>query len=495
MADVKVPLIIRGKIIEDYELEFGDRGGSGYSFATPDVGKHIRQLVSTDAASLRDLYSISLEEIYDYVDELGRRLDLDNSAHLQEAFEVSCRFSNLSRPVLEHIYRNCFGPFKKENLRDIVDEKIGSEYLESWVPRRLSDGSTVSVRAIGARGVHIIAGNIPTVACLTFLRSAITRSDTIVKLPSNDPLTAVAIAREAIDMAADHPVTKHFSVAYWKGGDEAIEQKIYQSRNIEKICAWGGYSSIRHIAKYLGPGIDLITLDPKSSTTLIGKEAFKDQSTMRSVAQRVAVDIGGWDQEACSNARVIYIETGRDVDGVSMANRFGKYVYDALQALPKAISGGAVHFSRALMAELQAILPLTDFYKIYSDHTDIAKTGAIIVSQLGEEVEFSKLLYGRVGNLVPVDDINEAIQYFTSATQTVGIYPDALRLSLRDAGSLSGGQRFIPVGYAVAGSLAGPQDGMEPERRMCKWISDYHCNPEANSEPWRAETATVCGEV
>jgi hypothetical protein len=207
---------------------------------------------------------------------------------------------------------------------------------------------------------------------------------------------------------------------------------------------------------------------------------------MRSVAQRVAVDIGGWDQEACSNARVIYIETGRDADGVSKANRFGRYVFDALQALPPTISGGAVHFSRALMAELQAILPLKDYYKIYSNPSDIAKSGAIIVSQLGEEVDFPKLLYGRVGNLVPLDDIREALRYFTSATQTVGIYPDALRLTMRDAGGLSGGQRFIPVGYAVAGSLAGPQDGMEPERRMCKWISDYHCDAETNPGPWRA---------
>ena len=484
MEVFKVPLIIRGEIIEDYELEFGNRAGSGSGFVTPDVSKYIRQLVNSDPASLLDLYSVSIEDIYSYLEELGRRLDFDKNADLREAFEVSCHFSNLSRSVLENIYRHCFRGFTREKLRQMVETQIGSKYLEGWVPVTLDNGSTASVRAMGARGVHVIAGNIPIVAGLTYMRSAITRSDTIVKLPSNDPLTAAVIAREAIKMAPNHPVTKHFSVAYWKGGDERIESQIYLPANIEKICAWGGYASIKHIGKYIGPGIDLITLDPKSSTTLIGKEAFKDDETMREVAMRVATDIGGWDQEACSNARVVFLESGTDPAGVAKANQFGQAVFDALQALPKEVSGSAVNFDNALLSEIQAILPLKDYYKVYADRQKISKSGAVIVSQLGEQVDFVQLLCGRVGNIVPVDDIRESLRYFTAATQTVGIYPDSLRMELRDLAAVMGGQRFLPVGYAVAGGHPMPQDGIEPERRMLKWVSDFHCDIAKDPGAW-----------
>ena len=110
---------------------------------------------------------------------------------------------------------------------------------------------------------------------LTVLRGAVTRGDTIIKVPSNDPFTTGAIARTMVDMAPDHPLTKHLAVAYWRGGDEALESKIYQPHHIEKICAWGGFASVKHVTKYIQPGIELISLDPKRSASIVGGEALE----------------------------------------------------------------------------------------------------------------------------------------------------------------------------------------------------------------------------
>jgi hypothetical protein len=483
MADFKVPLIIRGEIIEDYEVEYGDRGG-GRSFITPNVHKYIDRVVNKDPLSLADLYTISLEEIYHYLEELGERLDLDSNPHWREAFEVSCGASNLSRSVLEGIYRSSPGVYRRELVSEVVETRIGSRFLEGWAPTRLFDGREIQVRAMGSRAAHIIAGNIPVVAISTVLRAAVTRNDSILKLPSKDPLTAIAIARTMIEMAPEHPLTKHLTVAYWKGGDEKVEEKIYHPAHLEKLVAWGGFASIKHVTKYLQPGIDLITLDPKSSTTLIGREALADEATMREAARRAAADLGGRDQEACSNARVMYLESGVDAAGLAKANTFGRYIYEALQQLPKTISAGAVRFDPRLMDEIEAILPLEDFYRVYTDPHRIAQTGAVIVSQLGEQVDFSNLLYGRVGNLVPVDNLDEVLRYFSAATKTVGFYPDTLKARLRDRAALAGAQAFVPLGYAISGSLACPQDSIEPERRMCRWIVDHHCDPAVTPGPW-----------
>ena len=65
------------------------------------------------------------------------------------------------------------------------------------------------------------------------------------------------------DMAPDHPITRHLSVAYWKGGDVEFEEQLYQPHNIEKIVAWGGFASVKHVTRYIQPGLELITLDPK----------------------------------------------------------------------------------------------------------------------------------------------------------------------------------------------------------------------------------------
>ena len=484
MAEFKVPLIIRGEIIEDYAVEFRDRASGGHSFVTPSVGKYLHQLIAKSPMILEDLYTISFEEICDYLDELRQRLDLDTNAYWREAFEVSCHFSNLSRPVLEAIFRRSPNALARANVRHLAEERIGIRFLEGWVRTESHDGRAIEVRAVGSRSVHVIAGNVPVVPISTLLRGAITRSDVIVKVPSNDPITMGAIARTMIEMAPHHPITRHLSVAYWKGGDESVEERIYQPQHIERLVAWGGFASIKHITQYLQPGIDLIPLEPKSSTTLIGKEALVDEATMREVARRVAADVGGYDQEACTNARVMFLESGTDAAGIAQANRFGQFVFQAVQDLPRTTSSGPVHFDPQLRAELESIAQQREFYRVFTVKGQIEKTGAIIVSQASEQVDFPALLYGRVANIVPVDQIESALDSFSAATKAAGIYPDSLRTRLRDRGALMGGQSFIPIGYAISSSAGGPSDGIEPERRMCRWVVDVCADPAVVPGPW-----------
>jgi len=77
------------------------------------------------------------------------------------------------------------------------------------------------------------------------------------------PLTAAAVARTMIDMAPAHPITRHLSVVYWKARYTG-RRALYTRSHVDKIVAWGGLASITHISKYIQPGIDLITLDPKT---------------------------------------------------------------------------------------------------------------------------------------------------------------------------------------------------------------------------------------
>ena len=54
-----------------------------------------------------------------------------------------------------------------------------------------------------------------------------------------------------IEIDSNHPVTKHVAVAYWKGGDDLMGSQICRTSRIDKITAWGGMSSMKHIQKYL----------------------------------------------------------------------------------------------------------------------------------------------------------------------------------------------------------------------------------------------------
>ena len=106
------------------------------------------------------------------------------------------------------------------------------------------------------------------------VNTAILRGDAIIKTPSNDPFTALGIAETMCDIEPGHPITRHLTVGYWKGGDTGLEEKLYQPHNIEKIVAWGGFNSVKHVTKYIQPGLELISMDPKRSSSIVGAAAL-----------------------------------------------------------------------------------------------------------------------------------------------------------------------------------------------------------------------------
>jgi hypothetical protein len=464
MTLMKVPLVIRGRVIDEEDMRFGGRGGAA-QFAAPDVRRHLGDLPLASPSALADLHALSFDEILDFLERLSERLTLRNP-HLQAAYELSTQTSGLGVDILRATYDGLGSFFERSYVRDHADIMIGIPFLEGWVDIRTDRGYVAAVRAFGARAVHIVAGNSPGVCAISMMRNFITRSDVIVKTPSNDPLTASAIARTMIDIDPDHPMTRHVSVAYWKGGDTEIEDALYRPAHIEKLVAWGGLASVKHVTKYIQPGIDLITMDPKLSSTIIGAEAFASDAAMREAAERLALDIGVMNQEACLNARVVYVQSGTGADGVAAATRFGQLVFDAMQALPSSLSTPASRINPDLAEELEGLRYAGDCYTLIGGD----RRGGVVISNDGEPVDFSPLLANRVANLVPIDDLETAVRAVHAYTQTIGIYPNRLLPQLRDRLAFHGAQRLVSLGYATRRVVAGPSDGLEPARRMCKWI-------------------------
>jgi hypothetical protein len=485
MIGYTVPLFLRGRVITDHLVPFDARVGTA-QFQAPDMTRYVEQLPLKNPAAMSDLHALSFDEILDVLEALGDALDFDTNIHLQEAYEASMLANVLPAEMMQNSYRVLRPLFSRENVTEVADSQVGLGYLNGWVPHTLRDGRELRVRAFGSRVLHIPAGNGGLVSAVTILRSVITRSDVIVKAPSNDPLTAIAIARTLADVAPNHPITKHLAVGYWKGGDVAIEESLYQPHHIEKIVAWGGLASVKHVTRYIQPGLELIALDPKRSATIIGREAFDNEATLQEVAARAATDIGVANQEGCANARVIYVLSGTDADGLANANRLGELIYRELMSLPPVISTPPRYPDRELLDHLEASRMNEDFYRVIGGEQ---REGAIVVSQLDEPVDYSPMLSGRVANIVPVDSIDRVTAAVNAYTQTIGIFPESLKRELRDTLPLFGAQRLTSLGYACNVAVAAPQDAIEPIRRMCKWVVDEECDTDVVIPLWKLASA------
>lgn len=481
MSTPIAPMIIRGRVVTDDLIEVEGRGGD-LSFRTPDARKYLDQLPLGNPAKLADLYKLSFADILDYAGELGRRLDLGSNRHLQEACELSYLTAPTTPSLVKASYSRLAAMLGREAIVEAVESTVGVKYLEGWVKRRLRDGTELEVRCFGSRALHIVAGNAPGLSLLTIVRNMVMRSDAIIKAPSNDPFTALAIARTMIDMAPNHPLTRHLTVAYWKGGDKEVEDRLYQPQNIEKIVAWGGFASLKHVTQYVQPGLELISLDPKRSASIIGAATFASDEAMREAALRLASDIGANNQKACVNARVVYVQSGTDDEGLKRINTFGRYVYEALLQLPDSLSTAPKRYDRALEENVEALRLEGEYCKVIGGENG---EGAILVSQIPEPVSFSTTLDDRTANLVPVDEVAEVMDAVDAYTQTVGIYPESVKDELKDILPLHGAQRIVSLGYAAAAQWAAPQDGIEPLRRMGKWISNQIASPETTPAPWQ----------
>ena len=404
--------VLRGQVIESDLIEFGGRGGD-ITFLAPDPHSIASRIPLASPRLMEDLYEISFEQILDYLGELGPRLALKDNAYLQEALRYSYDTAPTTRPIMDRAYQDLPFMFDKERIRRMVDFNIGIDHLEGWVEQQLNS-CTVGIRAYGSRQLHIVAGNGPVLGALTIIRGAVTRGDMIIKVPSNDPFTTGAIARTMVDMAPDHPVTKHLAVAYWRGGDEVLESQIYQPHNIEKICAWGGFASVKHVTKYIQPGIELISLDPKRSASIIGGEALESEETMADVGRRIAADFATGNQVACSASRLVYVMCGTDDEAIDKLKQLGRHAYEAMLALPEMISTKPKHYDRELKGQVDALRLSDDFYTVIGGQDD---EGAVLISHTSDRVDFWEYLGDRTINIIPVDTLEEVLDVVDANTE------------------------------------------------------------------------------
>lgn len=478
------PAIIRGQVIQSDLVRFGGRNGD-LEFMAPDPMTLLSRLPLGNPSRLNDVYALSVDEILDYLQALGKALDIKTNVHLQHALELTLQTTPMTETLVRHQYARIPSLFSREELEDMVSQ-VGRDYLDGWVlERTTSRGSKRYVRAFGARALHIVAGNTPVLSAATVIRNSVARGDAIIKAPSNDPFTGIAVARTMIDMAPDHPLTKHISIAYWKGGDEAFESKLYQPHNIEKIVAWGGFSSVKHVTQYIQPGLELVSFDPKRSISIIGSEAFDSDASMNDVAQRVATDFGAHNQEVCASARVVYVMSGSDEEGVAKAEDLARRAYDKLLALPEQVSTSPrAGINRDLLSHIDASSLMDDFYTVIGTRNG---EGGVIVSKLPEPVDFATSLTNRVANFVPVDSLSDILPRVDAYCQTIGIYPEALVPEIQDQLALAGGQRMVSLGYAgiATTGFGAPQDGVEPVRRLCKWIFREESDPTVTPGLWQ----------
>lgn len=455
-AAVPICHIIKGETVSGADLEFGPANAR---FATPKLD--LDQLVWSRTQP-GPAFNTPISEIMDVLEQTGQWLKADPQGLVAEALENSLKTGTLPRHIMEFSYENIGAPFNRASLEfQIRTELGGADVVDGW--RLVNDapsGRQTRIRAFPPRLIHIVAGNAPGVSALTVVRGALTKGVHLLKLPSNDLFTAPAILRGMAAVAPGHPLTRSFSAAYWRGGDEQVEGALFRPQFFDKVVAWGGEGSIRSVSKYIGPGFELISFDPKTSISLIGREVFESQETLAAVAEKAAFDATLMNQQACASSRFQFIE-----GDTGQVDRYCALLQQRMNVERPMASAVGPKVPSGLRDEIDGLRMLEPTYRVWGGY---GGEGVVIRSE--DPVDFHP--DGKIVNVVQVNDLRDAIRYVNVATQTVGVYPSQRKAELRDLLACAGVQRVVDIGGSAGVEAGLPHDGFNPLQRFVRWVND-----------------------
>lgn len=452
---VSAPFFLRGEVVEGQDVIQRSRD-LGVTFGTPAIDLNRAVHPRTEVPPL---LNVPLAEIIDFLVETGQRMLAPDNVHMQECFDRMASTHILPRNVVETVAKHAVAYLDKRILMAEVEQNFPDpKALDGWVPKRDFTGRKSFVRAFGPRLIHVLPGNSPGVAVKSVAQGAMVKGVNLFKMSSADPFTMVAILRTMADIDPNHPIVRSMSAVYWRGGDDTVERVLYRPQYFDKIVAWGGGDAINNVIKYLGPGFQLVSFDPKTSISMVGGEAFESDDTLALAADLASADVMTLNQEACVASRFLYVEGDR-----ADAERFSAKLQERIA--DRAAASGDIRPLDLDMREQIETLTLMD-----DEFTVVGKPdgkGLVVCSE--EPVDFHPI--NKVANVVRVDSLDDAVRWVNVATQTVGFYPFHRMPDYRDRLASGGAQRIVHLGEAGPSTIGNPHDAMYPMHRFVHWMA------------------------
>lgn len=455
---LNAPFFVRGKLLEGNEVRLKSRD-LGADFTTPAINlDHI----ITPRSEMPPMADMKIAEIIDFMHGFGEKLNIKTNVYLQECLDRLVATSPLPRRVVEDMFVGLPYYVNRDMLWASVRGNFPNpDHLDGWVESTDPYGKKLRLRAFPPRMVHMMAGNAPTGCLASIVQGALVKAVNLFKMSSSDPFTCVAILRTMQEYAPDHAVTRSMSAIYWRGGDESIERMLYRPQYFDRIAAWGGGPAINNVIKYLGPGIQLVSFDPKASISMLGVESFANDDVIAQCADNAAEDVMVLNQDACVASRFIYAEDGNPAG----LEKFCAKLHEALGVDRSTGSAITPLPPTDIREEIEVLQAMGDDFQVWGKFDG---RGVVILTD--RPVDFHPI--GKVVNVVKTPSLGDAVRYVNVATQTIGVYPPERRAEIRDRVANAGGQRLCHLGSAFKHALGGPQDGMFPLARFVHWMKE-----------------------
>jgi hypothetical protein len=431
---------------------------------------------------IQSLHPLDFDAVAAYVDAIGQAM-APAGAVVSRALPLAIACSDQPENFVRLGFADVHAAFDGAALGRAVDRELeydgqpGRAYLNGWVviPDAIAAGAMAiaraemggptaatprkrRLRAVPTRQLHITAGNSPVVPAISALRAFATKGAVTVKLPSGALVAGAAFALAMHVAAPEHPLTRHASIAYWSGGEEAVESVLLRQGAFERIVVWGSRASVNAVASRAA-GTKTLAFNPRYGISLIGRAALAP-GMIEEAARRAAQDTFVWNQQACIASLVHYAE--------GSAEEIDRYCAALTKELALWDVAHGHHPDRAMVGRIRAARrgELSDG-KWTVNGPPVAPTSAVVRMDRG--FDLSAHPQARVVVVRAVNDLAETLNLMHSGVSSVGVFPIERLDRLRDEICGRGVTSVIPLGEADTLFAGAPHDGMRPMSELVSW--------------------------
>lgn len=423
------------------------------------------------AGALLELARTPVAEVLAFVDAIGEALR-SGSREAREAGALLAATSLVTDRAHHAFLAQLPSLFDGAAVGRMIESEIGTASLDAWreagevpVPgmtARLAGlhcETPPALRALPTRQLHLTSGNAPVVPVVSLLWAWATKGACVVKPAAEAAALVVALGTALRDTDPSHPLARHTTLAYWRGGDREVETTLLADGAFDRRVVWGSTETIRSVTAR-GGGTDTVVMGPRFSLSMIGSALIRTDP--EGAARRAAVDSLIANQAACTSSLLHVVECDA-ATADDYARTLARVLAEWDAALPhrpsRQVQGHLVRLRRGLLG--------TGRWHVNGDWPEVSSA----VVRVDGAFDLAHHPGSRLVLVHAVDDLRRALPLLGPAVSTVGVAPEETRLALRDAVAACGVDSVVPLGAAEQGYAGRPHDGMRVLNRLVRWVN------------------------
>ncbi|MDH3599987.1 MAG: acyl-CoA reductase [Candidatus Tectomicrobia bacterium] len=373
-------------------------------------------------AQARHLAERPIMEIVDRIDQVVQLWLDPQYPYRQQAEAVLPIITRYTVPMVRHGLDTLLNSFRKESLWRLLESEFGNPLvLDAFQPRPHAGGLT---RAYGPRLItHVFSGNVPALPAWSLICALLTKSASLGKSASEEPLFAALFARSLWDVCPD--LGSCLAVGWWKGGDIALERAAFA--NSEAVIAYGSETAIRDIQPRVPPDTQFLAYGHKLSFGVISRDVLRTDNAAP-LAQQAAYGVSVFDQQGCVSPHVLYVEQGGEIS----PKDFAPLLANAMAAVHAELPRGPLPLEDS--TAIRHLRGTYEFRALADDSVQLfcSEPGTAWTVIYEEDEPFTPSCLNRTIRVHPVDDLSDIVARLTpvrSYLQTAGVAVAPSRLN------------------------------------------------------------------